>query len=191
MYTVRIVPVALLALMLVLTGCDDTSEDETVIIGSDADPVEVEFRFDSFSANDVTGESTITLTSTNSDDLGSQIQAFAGASRGDVVSAEVQSVRLERLTGNFSERVQPKVFSYLGSAQVFYGGSVNAQPIASRTSISDQPEITLDLIDSDITSVVQGGARPLTLELEVNDPSLIGEGDQVEITVRYRIEVSI
>ncbi len=40
-----------------------------------------------------------------------------------------------------------------------------------------------------VMSIVQNGSRPLTLELEVNDPSLIGTGDDVEITVSYRIEV--
>ena len=191
MHTVRIIPVAFLALLLAFTGCDDTGEDETILIGSDADPVEVEFQFESFNADDVSSEGTITLTSTNSDDLGSQIQEFAGVSRGDVVSAEVRLVRLERLTDNFSETIQPKVFSYLGSASVFYGSSVDAQPIASRTPISDEPEVELSLVNNDITDVVRGGAQPLTLELEVNDPSLISSSDEVEITVRYRIEVSI
>lgn len=178
----------LLVVALLLVGCDDTTTD---IIGSDADPVEVEFEFEPFSADDVSSEGTITLTSTNTDDLGSQIQAFAGASRSDVVSAEVRLVQLERLTDNFSETIQPKVFSYLGSARVFYGASVDAQPIASSTPISDEPEIELSLDNDDITEVVRGGAQPLTLELEVNDPSLIGSSDEVEITVRYRIEVQV
>ncbi|MFO8233606.1 MAG: hypothetical protein R6U20_13225, partial [Longimonas sp.] len=182
----------LLVVALLLVGCDDTgTEGDTIIIGSDADPVEFEFEFEPFSADDVSSEGTITLTSTNTDDLGSQIQEFAGASRSEVVSAEVRLVQLERLTDNFSETIQPKVFSYLGSARVFYGASVDAQPIASSTPISDEPEIELSLDNDDITEVVRGGAQPLTLELEVNDPSLIGSSDEVEITVRYRIEVQV
>lgn len=191
MRSLQISALTLMAFLLVLTGCDDTTtEDETIIIGSDADPVEVEFEFDPFSADNVDGQGTVVLTSTNSDDLGSQIQAFAGASRGDVVRAEVRSVQLERLTGNFSEPVQPKVFSYLGAARVYYGGSPDAQLIAERDPISDEAEVTMDLLNDDITSIVQGGARPLTLELEVDDSSLIGQGDRVEITVRYRLEVT-
>lgn len=188
---------ALLIATLFLVGCDDTGTgtEDTIVIGTEADPVEFEFAFEPFSADDVTN-GTLTLTSTNSDDLSSQIQGFVGAVRGDVVSARVRSVRLERLTGNFGVQPgirleeQPKVFSYLGSARVYYGASTDAQPVAERRPISDNPEVTLDLLESDITSIVQNGPRPLTLELDVNDPSLIGTGDDVEITVSYRIEVS-
>ena len=165
--------------------------DETVIIGSGADPVEVAFQFEPFGADDVSEEGTLTLTSTNSDDLGSQIQTFVGASRGDVVSAEVRSVRLERLTTNSSEMVQPKVFSYLGSARVYYGSNTDGQLIAERDPIPDDAEVTMDRLNDDITSIVQDEARPITLELEVDDSSLIGSSDEVEITMRYRLEVSI
>ena len=179
---------ALLIATLFLVGCDDTGTgtEDIIPIGTDVDPVEFEFEFEPFSADDVT-DGTLILTSTNSDDLGSQIREFVGRSRGDVVGARIRSVQLERLTGNFS--VQPKVFSYLGSARVYYGANTDAQPVAERRPISDEPEITLDLLQDDITSIVQSGSRPLTLELEVNDPSLIGTGDDVEITVSYRIEV--
>ncbi len=180
----------LLVATLFLVGCDDTSTgtEDIIPIGTDADPVEFEFEFEPFSADDVT-DGTLTLTSTNSDNLEDQIEEMVGggATRSDVVSARIRSVELERLTGNFS--VQPKVFSYLGSARVYYGANTDAQPVAERRPISDEPEVTLDLLQQDITSIVQNGSRPLTLELEVNDPSLIGTGDDVEITVSYRIEV--
>lgn len=180
----------LLIAALVLVGCDDTSTgtEDTIIIGTDADPVEVEFSFNEFSASDV-NDGAIELTSTNTDDLGRQIEQIVGASRGDVVSAELRSVRLERLTGNFGA-VRPKVFSYLGSARVYYGNDTSAPFIAQRTPISDDAEVVLDINSSDITNIVRNGARPLTLRLDVNDPSLIGTGDDVEITVSYRIEVT-
>jgi hypothetical protein len=180
---------ALLVASLFLVGCDDTGTgtEDTIVIGTDADPVEFEFAFEPYSASDVTN-GTLPLTSTNTDNLASQISNLVGAGRGDVVSARIRSVELERLTGNFS--VQPKVFSYLGSARVYYGADTSAQPIAERSPISDDAQVTLDLLNRDITTIVQGGAQPLTLELEVNDPSLIGSGDEVEITVSYRIEVA-
>ncbi|PEN07755.1 hypothetical protein CRI93_07160 [Longimonas halophila] len=188
---------ALLIATLFLVGCDDTGTgtEDTIVIGTDADPVEFEFEFEPFSADDVT-DGTLTLTSTNSDNLDSQIQGIVGTGRSDVVSARIRSVRLERLTGNFGAETggrlgaQPKVFSYLGSARVYYGTNTSAQPVAERRPISDEPEVTLDLLQQDITPIVQNGSSPLTLELEVNDPSLIGTGDDVEITVSYRIEVS-
>ena len=180
---------ALLVASLFLVGCDDTGTgtEDTIVIGTDADPVEFEFAFEPYSASDVTN-GTLILTSTNTDNLASQISNLVGAGRGDVVSARIRSVELERLTGNFS--VQPKVFSYLGSASVYYGANTDAQLVAGRSPISDDAQVTLDLLNRDITTIVQGGAQPLTLELEVNDPSLIGSGDEVEITVSYRIEVA-
>ena len=188
MRTVQIIPVALLALLLAFTGCDDTGTgpEDTIVLGTGADPIEVEFDFDDFSESDI-NNGTLTLTSSKPDDLGSQIRTLAGASRSNVVSAQVDSIRLERIG---LRDVRPKIFGYLGSARVYYGEDTSTQLVAESSPIPANSTVTLSLVNSNITTIVQNQARPLTLELQLNEPSQIEAGQSAKINVWYRIEVT-
>ncbi|MES3629417.1 MAG: hypothetical protein PPP56_04545 [Longimonas sp.] len=184
--------VLIVALTGALTGCDDTDPSPITLGGPScnvADPVEVDFTFPVYDADDVT-DGKIVITSNRADNLSSVLDGFGGFTRTDVLDAEVTEVTMERLTLGGALRVQPKVFGYLGSVNVYYGDDPDGQLIAGQTPVADDPVITLDNLNTDVTGIVQGSARPITLELEVDDPGSIGSGgDEVAITVCYRINV--
>lgn len=181
-----------LVLVVALTGCDDTDPSPITLGGPScnvADPVEVEFTFPVYDADDVT-DGKVVITSDRADNLSSVLDGFGGFARNDVLNAEITEVTVERLTLGGALRIQPKVFGYLGSVNVYYGDDLDGQLIAGQTPVADDPVITLDNLNTNVSEIVRGSARPLTLELEVDDPGSIGSGgDQVEVTVCYRINV--
>lgn len=175
--------IALLSCVLILTGCDE--DPETIVLSDPNTPTASTFTFEYDRSDAESG--TVTVTSQENDTISSILQEF-GFARGDVVDARVSAARMERIT---PPTARPKVFDYLGSVEVFHGGSTTAPLVALLSPIDDTAEQDLDVVDdTDLTSTVQNGATPLTMELQVDDPSQVPEsGDEVRITLTYRLEV--
>ena len=183
MRTVSALSIALLALVLVLTGCDE--DEETIVLDDPNTPTTSSFTFE-YNRSDV-DNGVVIVTSEENDTITNILQEF-GFARGDVVDARVSAARMARIT---APSVRPKVFDYLGSVEVSHGSSPSDPLVALRSPIDDTAEQDLDVVDdADITSVVQNGATPLTMELQVDDASQVPEsGDEVRITLTYRLEV--
>lgn len=174
---------------LALAGCD-SGGSETLVLRDPVNPTEARFEFTYTETQWENGR--VLVTSAETDQLSAVLDTY-GYRRGDVVSARVESVALERLsTAQSSARPEPaKVFGYLERAEVYLGTTTDAPLVATRQPIPFDPEITLDVgPDRDVTQQVQGGPTRALLLLEISDPNLIGSGgDRVRVDVRFRIEV--
>lgn len=170
----------LLAGSLVLVGCDLASAGNTAILNANsAIPPTVEYTFE-YGSSDVTGGSQVEVVSEGSDDLAG-ILSRNGFSRADVVSAEVDSVSLERLSA--------PTFGYITGAEVYLGTSAGGTRIATGTFQTSQESATLSVATRTVTSVVKGGSTKAFARLDVEDPDDVPGVDRVKATVFFQIEV--
>lgn len=187
----RLFPVV--ALALVLAGCDATGPADTVILNSSsAIPPTVEYTF----AYDTEGQQQIGVRSLNPDTLASILRRN-GFGRSDVVSARVDRVVLERVSdpgavAREKKGTAPKVFSYLTGATLYLGADASGTEIASATieSSDDRPPKTrpLTVTTANVTDVVKAGSQPAFLVLTAGD-DVPDRRDRVRVTVDFRIEV--
>ena len=169
----------LLAAGLVLTSCDLASAGNTAILNaSSTSPPTVRHRFE-YTEDDVTEGQAEVVSSIQSDDLDA-ILADNGFSRNDVVSAQVDSVRIERLsTGTLS------------GADLYLGTDASGPVIAGVEF--DDPEAETPARDNTsrtVTGAVKSGQKRVFAQLDVEDPSDIpSSGGRVRAVVYYRLEV--
>jgi hypothetical protein len=174
------VALGLLAAGLVLTSCDLASAGNTAILSANStSPPTVRHRFE-YTEDDVTEEGQAEVVSSiQSDDLDA-ILADNGFSRSDVVSAQVDSVRVERLsTGTLS------------GADLYLGTDASG-PVIARVEFDD-PEAETPARDNTsrtVTGAVKSGQKRVFAQFDVEDPSDIPpSGGMVQAEVYYRLEV--
>lgn len=169
----------LLAAGLVLTSCDLASAGNTAILSANStSPPTVRHRFE-YTEDDVTEGQAEVVSSIQSDDLDA-ILADNGFSRSDVVSAQVDSVRVERLsTGTLS------------GADLYLGTDASG-PVIARVEFDD-PEAETPARDNTsrtVTGAVKSGQKRVFAQFDVEDPSDIpSSGGRVRAVVYYRLEV--
>jgi hypothetical protein len=170
----------LLAAGLVLTSCDLASAGNTAILSANStSPPTVRHRFE-YTEDDVTEEGQAEVVSSiQSDDLDA-ILADNGFSRSDVVSAQVDSVRVERLsTGTLS------------GADLYLGTDASG-PVIARVEFDD-PEAETPARDNTsrpVTGAVKSGQKRVFAQFDVEDPSDIpSSGGRVRAVVYYRLEL--
>lgn len=173
------VALGLLAAGLVLTSCDLASAGNTAILSANStSPPTVRHRFE-YTEDDVTEGQAEVVSSIQSDDLDA-ILADNGFSRSDVVSAQVDSVRVERLsTGTLS------------GADLYLGTDASG-PVIARVEFDD-PEAETPARDNTsrtVTGAVKSGQKRVFAQFDVEDPSDIpSSGGRVRAVVYYRLEV--
>jgi len=179
--SVRLLPrgsllLVLLAGIVMWTSCDLASAGSTAILNADsAIPPTVRHRFD-FSQSDATGkEGEVAVESElQSDDLDTILSENLGASRADVVSARIDSVRIER--------VSP---ASLTEAELFLGTSAEAPRIASGDFLPDGPSTVVDDRRSTVTTAVRNGVETLYGRFRMESV----RSGVVRAKVYYRLEV--
>ena len=174
------VVLGLLATGLMLTSCDLSSAGSTAILNANStSPPVVQHRFE-YTQDDVTeaGQAEV-VSSIQSDDLDAILTAN-GFSRSDVVSAQVDSVRVER-----------RSTSTLSGADLYLGTNANGSLIASVEF--DDPEAETparDKTSRTVTGAVKNGQKRVFAQFDVEDPSSIPpSGGMVQAVVYYRLEV--
>ena len=173
------VALGLLAAGLVLTSCDLASAGNTAILSANStSPPTVRHRFE-YTEDDVTEGQAEVVSSIQSDDLDA-ILADNGFSRSDVVSAQVDSVRVERLsTGTLS------------GADLYLGTDASG-PVIARVEFDD-PEAETPARDNTsrtVTGAVKNGQKRVFAQFDVEDPSDIpSSGGRVRAVVYYRLEL--
>ena len=173
------VALGLLAAGLVLTSCDLASAGNTAILSANStSPPTVRHRFE-YTEDDVTEGQAEVVSSIQSDDLDA-ILADNGFSRSDVVSAQVDSVRVERLsTGTLS------------GADLYLGTDASG-PVIARVEFDD-PEAETPARDNTsrtVTGAVKSEQKRVFAQFDVEDPSDIpSSGGRVRAVVYYRLEL--
>jgi hypothetical protein len=163
---------------LVLTSCDLSSTGGTIILNANSSvPPTVQYRF-AYTQGDATEGGQVDVVSTiESDDL-DEILTANGVNRDQVVSAQVDSVR-----------VDPVSTTSLSSADIHLGMDVNGPQIASVTFPSGGENPVRDTRRTTVTGAVKAGASKTFARLGVDDPSSIPSGGSaVRATVYFQIE---
>lgn len=174
-------------IVLFVVGCDAVGSEDAIILNNansdtDSRPT-VEYTF----AYDTNGSGSIEVQSNESDDLES-VLSNAGFSRSDVVSATVDSVRLERRSSKATS-TRPYVFEYLTGATVYLGSDTNGTRIATGTFDTTDRSVSLQVATSNVTDVIKEGRTPAFLELDTEN-DVPDRQDRVAVTVFYEIKVS-
>jgi hypothetical protein len=163
---------------LVLTSCDLASGSNTAVLnaGSTVPPI-VEYTFD-YSTENVT-DGRIEVVSEMRDDLGT-VLSENGFRRGDVVSARIDSVSIERLSA--------PTFGYLTGADVYLGTRPDGPHIGRGRFSTDQESASLSVPRSTVTRLVQDGATKAFGRLRPDNPENV-VNDRVEVVVYFRLKV--
>jgi hypothetical protein len=172
-----------LGLALILAGCDAAGPTDTVILSEnspEAPTVEYSFFYDT------NGSAAIGVRSDEADNLSSILEEN-GFRRSDVVSARVDSVKLERISPKGV--LFRKVFDYLTGATVHLGANADGPRIAEAAFQTTDRSVTLPVRTADVTDVVKSGPSPAFLRLDTADDAPDQRRDRVEVTVYFRIEV--
>lgn len=184
-----------LAALFVLVGCDIGGVEETAILNAESPiPPTVEYTFE-YTSDDVNSQGQVEKTSEGADDLGT-VLSQNGFAREDVVSAEVDSVTLERLSSPSSasqqtkdpEGDEAKVFEYLVGAEIFLGQDAGGTLIADDQFQTTDRFVSLDVATRNVTEIVQAGSTSAFLRLDTEDPDEVPDNDVVQVTVYYQIE---
>lgn len=168
---------AIVVAAVVLHGCDTLLDDgETIVL----QPKEVTFRFE-FSGDDLTAGQPVTVQSTQSIDLTSELQKD-GYGKDEVVSAQVSSIQLRR--------VNPISFS-LSSLSDFsltiVGSSSGSTRIGSLATLPSGNSASLNLGTRAVESFVR---QPSFRAVAEFTPGQLPAGDYVlTATVELRIEI--
>lgn len=164
----------------VLTSCDLASTGDTAILNAEsAIPPTVRHRFE-YTGNDASGNGEVEVVSsiTSGSDL-DDILSDPGFSRGDVVSARVDSVLVERLSTNA-----------LSGADLYLGTDAGGPLIARVQFNPDEETPGRDRTPRTVTGAVKSGASNVFARFDVEDPTEIPDGGaRVQATVYYRLEV--
>lgn len=166
--------------MGVLSGCDLASAGSTVILNAGSPiPPTVRHRFE-YTEDDVTDNGQVEVVSTiDSDDLDAILSENVGATRSDVVSAHVDSVRIE-----------PVSTASLSVAQMYLGTDANGPRIANVEFQADPPAPVVETTPTTVTGAVRSGATKIFAQFTVEDPNSIPAGGSVvRAVVYYRLEV--
>lgn len=161
---------------LVLTSCDLSSASSTAILnaGSEIPPI-VRHRFE-YTADDTTDGGPVEVLSNIQSANLDAILTDNGFSRSDVVSARVDSVRIDRLST-----------STLSGADLYLGTDASGSLIA-RVEFDD-PEAETPARDNTtrtVTGAVKSGQKRVFAQFDVQDPPGVG---MVQAVVYYRLEV--
>lgn len=163
---------------LVLTSCDLSSTGGTIILNANSSlPPTVQYRF-AYTQDDATEGGQVNVVSTiESDDL-DEILTANGVNRDQVVSAQVDSVR-----------VDPVSTTSLSSADMHFGTDPSGPQIASVTFPSGGGDAVVDVSRTPVTDAVKAGASKTFGRFSVEDPSSIPSGGSaVRADVYFRIE---
>lgn len=163
---------------LVLTSCDLSSTGGTIILNANSSvPPTVQYRF-AYTQEDATEGGQVDVVSTiESDDL-DEILTANGVNRDQVVSAQVDSVRVE-----------PVSTTSLSSADIHLGMDVNGPQIASVSFPSGGEDAVVDASRTPVTGAVKAGASKTFGRFGVADPSSIPSGgNAVRANVYFQIE---
>lgn len=165
------VVLGLLAGGLVLTSCDLASAGSTAILNANSEvPPTVRHRFE-YAGDEVTdGGQVEVLSSIQSADLDA-VLTENGFSRSDVVSAQIDSVAVERLSNNTL------------SGTLYLGTDASA-PLIANVQLESGEETTRD--PTTVTDAVKSGQKRVFAEFGVEDSS---SGGMVRAVVYYRLEV--
>lgn len=170
----------LLAGALVLTSCDLASAGSTAILSANSEiPPIVRHRFE-YTGEDVTEAGQVEVVSSiQSADLDA-ILTDNGFSRGDVVSARVDSVRIDRLSTNT-----------LAGAKLYLGTDASGSLIADVQFGDPEAETSArDNTTRTVTGAVKSGQKRVFAQFGVQDPGSIPPGGgMVRAVVYYRLEV--
>lgn len=177
------VPATLIAIGLlgglVLTSCDLASAGSTIVLNAgDIIPPIVQHRF-AYTGDEATddGQVEVVSTVTSERDLDDVLEDN-GYSRDDVVSARVDSVR-----------VDPVSTSSLSAAKIYLGTDVSGPRIASVEFSADQGKV-VDATQTGVTEAVKAGETDAFGEFSLSDPSSLPSGGSVvRATIFYRIKV--
>lgn len=164
---------------VVWTGCDLASAGGTAILNADSSvPPTVRHRFE-YTAGDATGAGPVAVPSTVQSEGLDAILSQNGFSRRDVVSAQVDSVRVDRLSA-----------PALRETELFLGADADG-PLVGRVAFqSNGASSIVDDTRRTVTSAVRNGAETLFGRFRVEDPSNIPDGGgRVRAVVYYRLEV--
>lgn len=170
----------LLVMGLVLTSCDIATTGSTAILNAEsAIPPRVDYTFE-YTPSDVAGDSRVEVVSEERDEL-KGILSKNGFSRTDVVSAEIDSVSIERLSA--------PTFEYITGADIYLGTDASGPHIATGTVRPSQESALLDVPTKTVTDLVKQGRTNAFARIAVSDRSRIPDVDRVGVTVFFRIEV--
>ena len=174
------VVLGLLAGAFVLTSCDLASAGNTAILNADSTiPPVVRHRFE-YTADDATDGGPVEVLSNLQSDNLDAILTDNGFSRSDVVSARVDSVRIERLSTNS-----------LAGADLYLGTDASGSLIAS-VQFNDPTAETpaRDNTARTVTGAVKSGQERVFAQFDVQDLNSIPPGGgMVRAVVYYRVEV--
>lgn len=175
-----------LAIIVGLTGCDSLGSSETVILSANQDiPPTVEYDFRYSSDNVSNDGQRVDVVSESTDNLDAVLRDN-GFGRSDIISARVDSVKMERQSSPAQIR---KVFDYLSGASVFLGSDASGPQIATRTPLPFEERVKMEVSTSNVTDEIKSGAKKAFLRLEASDE--VPSEDKIEVTVFYRIEVQV
>jgi hypothetical protein len=163
---------------LVLTGCDLSSSTGTVILNANSSvPPIVEYRF-RYTQEDATSEGRVDVGSMIESETLDDILATNGVTREQVVSARVDSVR-----------VDPVSTTSLSAADLHLGTDVSGPRIAQVAFSSEGGDPVFDRSPTTVTGAVKAGESRAFGRFQVDDPSRIPSGGSVvRATVYFRIE---
>lgn len=167
----------LLAAPFVLTSCDLASAGNTLSLNADSEvPPVVDHRF-SYSQEDVTEGGEVEVTSMIEDDLGEILTTNGVASRRQIVSAQVDSVRIKRVSA-------PAL-----TGATFHFGTDAGGPRIAQVQFASGSGSEVDRTTRAVTGAVKQGEDQIFAQFSVDDPSNIPSGGSVvRATVYYRIE---
>ncbi|MCS3698987.1 hypothetical protein GGQ20_000279 [Salinibacter ruber] len=173
--------IVLLAASVAWTSCDLASAGNTAISSASFDPPpKVRHRF-SYTKENITeaGHVEVVSTITSSYDLDDVLFENLGASRADVVSAQVDSVVIDRIST-----------STLSGAQLHLGTNADC-PIIARVQFNPNEEKKgRDRTSRAVTEAVKSGSSNVFARFDIEDPNKIPNvGGKVSATVYYRLEV--
>mgnify|MGYP006426095385 CR=1 FL=1 len=172
--------------MVVLTGCDSGGNGGSIVLNANSPvPPTVQYSF-AYSSEDVDANGVVDVISNEADALDDLFRQN-GVSRSDVVRARVDSVELERQSTT-GPTARPKVFPYLGGAEVFLGSDASGPRIASSQFQTTNRTVNLSVTTADVTSTVQQGSVPAFLRLTADTPGDIPLIERVRVTVFYTVE---
>ncbi|GEM_PF-5795463 len=168
----------LLVVGLVLPSCDFASAGNTAILNANSTvPPTVRHRFEYEESDAAEGGAVEVISTIESDDLDA-ILSRNGFSRSDVVSARVDSVRVEPISA-----------ASLTAADLYLGIDDTGPRIAEIDFPSGAPP-AVDRRRRSVIGAVKAGASRVFARFQVDDPSSIPSGGgRVRAIVHYRLEV--
>lgn len=173
-----------LALVVVTTACDAAGDvtSDTIVLNDAANPTVVTYEFEYNPAQAVGGE--VGVTSLNTDNLSSILSAY-GRSRGDVVSARVESITILQSTGG--NVTIDKLFPYVQNVALYLGNDESGTTLAEPQAVQSGLQADLTATGNDVTATVQSGPSRAFLVIDVDNTN--EQQGFIEAEVEYEIRV--